>query len=509
MTDQTYSAKNIRHSVRYFAIGKALTAPASVLLVFLFATFMPRPEYAAYIAATAMLELLLAFGTLGLDWLSQTVVPAVRTAGTVAQLRRSVFRLMSMQCLSYLVIGLFIGVFAGQVSSWLSGVVPPEIVRLYAFTLTIEGIGRMLRDQLLAALLIQRAVQGLQIFRLLLMMSVLVSLHLTGVPVTAWYIAIADLCAAAGTVLIGGWVLWRYLHSQSVEAGAATAIDEWFGARSIRFAASAYGSFLLTISLGPEVATAIVARTLGVEATAQFGFAARMAEQVRRFLPMDLLWVVVRPALAGRFEAGGRDFARLVSDVSTILRANLLLLGAVAVAFIGAGDLVMNRLTRNSVHLPAFVLAVMLLPVLGHGLRRALELLTFMIGQARLFLVGSFASLLVPALLFLLLPIYGSLYVVGLSMGAAEALFSASVLFLLRYGGRRVEIDVFRWVRLSAVIAVAGIGCRLLATHWPGDVGLVVSLAAGGLLYLALLWGLRIVSAADLHRLRDMVRSRR
>ena len=305
MTDSTYAAANIRASVRAFAIGRALTAPASFLLVFLLASFMPSGEYAAYVAATAALEICLALGTCGLDWLTQSVVPGVRVNGTATQLRRTVARLLTMQVLPYLLLGTLFAVFAPRLAQLLSEVVPAGVLRWYGLILAVEGMARMLRDQVLGALLMQRVVQVLQIQRIVLMLAAIVAMRWGGVVVTAQHIAYVELASSLATLVVGGYALTRYLAGVHAKPGEAADIRPWFGRQSFRFVLNAYGSFLLTISIGPEVVTTIIARMLGAEATAQFGFAARVIDQLRRVLPMDLLWVIIRPALVGRFEQYG------------------------------------------------------------------------------------------------------------------------------------------------------------------------------------------------------------
>lgn len=508
MSSDTYATHRIRSSVKAFAIGKALTAPASFFLVFLLASVMPAQQYAAYVAAAASLEIGIAVGSFGLDWLAQRVVPGVRVQGTAIQFRRAVALLAILQTIPYTILGSAIILWAGAVARLLSDVVSVDVLRIYGAVLVIEGIARMLRDQILGALMLQRVVQVLQSCRMVVLLSATLAMHFGGVDVTAHRMALTELTASLITLAGAAISLARYVIKHPGRDGDATSLSPWISRQSVRFAANAYGSFLLTLSLGPEVVTALVARMLGVEATAQFGFAARVVEQVRKFLPMDLLWVVIRPALIGRFESSGRDFGRLTGDVAVILRANLLLLGAVMVLFLGAGDAAAHLSTRGNLNLPPLFLGILLVQVLGHSLRRSLELTAFTIGRSHLFLVGSFASLAVPVLLMLFLSVYPSLYPVPLAMLAAETLFSFIVFHGLRRDGHAVRVLWRRWLWLILIVGVSALVTGLAAAVWHGLFGLIAAAAVGMVVYACLLLGLKVLSMADVQALLGLVRSR-
>ena len=508
MSNSTYSNRNIRDSLRAFALGKVLTAPGSILLVFLYATFMAREQYAAYVAATAVLEVSMSLGTCGIDWLTQTVIPSIRVKGTNAQLRAAVRRLIGLQVIPYCLLGIGILVLAPWLSRMLSGVVPAEVLRIYGVVVAVEGVSRLLRDQILGALMMQRMVQLLQIFRLVLMLGGLCALHFLGPGVTAWHVAFLELSASVGTVLIAGVALAHHLRSAAGVPGDDRNIGAWFGRGSVRFAFNAYCSFLLSICIGTELATGLVARYLGADATAQFGFATRLVEQVRRFLPLDLVWVVIRPALIGRFERQGRNFAVLSNDVGLILRANLLLLGIAAVVFIGAGSELVLVFTHGNIHLMPFLLASLLPLVLGHTLRRSLELMTYLIGRSNLFLYGSLATIAAPLLLLTYLDVFKSLYLVGVAIGVAELLCSVIVFAGLARSGHPVQVTPSVWLKLIGIVLACGAVGMFSVRQIPGPAGVVSAVVAAVALYLAGIVIGRIVSRTDIDAVKRMLAAR-
>jgi hypothetical protein len=510
MGNSTYSHSNIRASLRKFALGKAITAPGTFLLVFVLAATMPGPEYAAYVVAASGMELALAISTLGLDWLMQTAVPSARTHGNSRQLRKLVAALAVLQALPYIVCGACFWLFSGVISRAFGGVAPPELIEFYGFIVIAEGLGgRMLRDQILSALLMQGIVQPLSLLRLLIMGGSVLWFWSEGHTITALDIAGVEMAAAVMTLLGGGIALLHYLRSSpSGDESTDSSIRRWFGRDSFRLARHAYGSFLLTLCLSAELATVFVARYLGADATAAFGFTIRVVDQIRRFLPMDLLWSLIRPALVGRYETYGRSFQILAKDVTLVLRANLLLLGGATVVFFGIGEQLIATVTHGKVQLPAFLLAAFLPQVVGHSARRSVELMSFVTGQSRLFLRGAIASLAAPLLFVVLVPLWPNLYMVALGMTVAEALFCGIVAVGLHRAGYHLQIKVSQWVALAVVVQACGLAAALICREWPTVPGMIAAAGVGGLAYLASLPLIGLATRRDVGLLMAMVRPR-
>jgi hypothetical protein len=121
MRPQPYSGAQIRASLVAYSIGKAISAPLSLLLILLLASVMQRSEYAGYIAATAVLEICVVLGCFGVEWVMQTALAAIRVHGNGLQLRRAVFRLGAVPFLTYGLLGTALWVQAPLVSELLGG----------------------------------------------------------------------------------------------------------------------------------------------------------------------------------------------------------------------------------------------------------------------------------------------------------------------------------------------------------------------------------------------------
>ena len=102
-----------------------------------------------------------------------------------------------------------------------------------------------------------------------------------------------------------------------------------------------YLSYLLTLTYGPQFITFMLSRFAGLEATAAFGFARNLADQVRRYLPAELLYGLVRPALIARY-AATRDVAAFNRNNALLFQVSLMFLAPLLVLGIAYGDVLVR-----------------------------------------------------------------------------------------------------------------------------------------------------------------------
>lgn len=451
-----YGARRVRSSLLAYSIGKAITAPLSLLLVLMLAALMPRPQYAAYVAAVALLEIGVVLCTFGVEWVMQTALAAIRVHGNAAQLRRAVLWLGMMPCVSYAAGGALLWVLAEPASAAIGQVAPASVLQLTALLLMLEGPARMLRDSLMAVLLLQRIAQISQVVRVagtFAGVTATAAWGPSGEPLAADTVLRIEIAVAAVALVVAiGGLAW---HLRGRRSGESAAIGAWVGGHSVRFAFHAYSSIVLMLLIGTDVMTALVARHLGVEATASFGFVVRLVETARRYLPMDLFWGVVRPAAMGRYESGGRDAHRLMADCNRMIDANLIAVSFVLTMALVAGDVLVRTLSRGQVHDGGWLL-VALVPLLAtHTVRRGTELMAYTCGHSGHFARAALSSLLAVPLSVLLLT------QTALPHGAAVAVLATDLLFIvmavrgLRALGDPVQFSLSRWWRLALAMLIA------------------------------------------------------
>ena len=454
--DAAYGPSRIRASLMAFAVGKAISAPLSLLLILMLAAVMPHTEYASYVAATAMLEIGVVLGPLGIEWVLQTTIASIRVHGNAAQLRRAILLLAPLPFLTYGALATVIYLLAAPISALLGGVAPPEVLRLYAVVLAIEGPTRVMRDGLMAALLLQQTAQISLVLRVALVFAMTGGMALAGEPIEAADVAHAELLASLASLLTVLVALAVHLHRARPHIGMDAKIGAWLGWRSAGFASHAYGSIVLMLLIGTDVMTALVARYLGAEATAAFGFVVRLVEVVRRYLPLDMFWGVLRPAAIGRHEAGGRAFAPLMRDCNLMIDANLLVIGAALAVAVAVGDIGVGLLSGGRVQAP-LLLAALLLPLLAtHTVRRVVELAAYTRGHSAAFLRAAMVCLLAPVLSALALAMSGSPHAAVVAVLGVDLLFTGLAVAGMRAQGDRMQFNLPRWRALALACLIAG-----------------------------------------------------
>jgi hypothetical protein len=491
-----------------FAVGKGISAPLSFLLILMLAALMSRAEYASYIATVAVLEIGFVLGTLGIDWVTQTVLSGIRVRGNAAQLRHAVLLLGVLPVLPYLFLAGALWQFAPQLSAALGGVATVEVLRVYAVVLAIEGPTRMLRDSLMAVLLLQRTAQVSQVLRVLVTFSVVAVMALTGTPIEALDVARAEILAAAvsltAAVAAVAWFLWTERPRRRMNDG----ISAWVGWGSVKFSSHAYVSLLMMLLVGTDMMTALIARYLGAEATAAFGFVVRLVETARRYLPMDMFWGVLRPASIGRYEDSGREMQTLMRDVNRMVEANLLVVGAGLAMALAAGDGVVTLLSKGNVEVPALLL-VALLPILAtHTVRRAVELVAYVCHRSADFVRASMVSLIAPPAIAIALMTTGLVHAAPLAVLAVDGLFIGVTMAAMSHAGFAVTFNLQRWLRLAVAVAAGGAAGAAVQAGVPGAIGTGFAIAASLSVYGLAIKGLRVVNGEDVAWLASVLKRR-
>lgn len=496
--------------MRAFAIGKAISAPLTLLLVLVLAAVMSREQYASYVAAVAVLEIAVVLGTVGLDWVLQTTIAGVVVRGNAAQLVHAMLLLGMLPVVPYVLLAAALWQLAPAIDAAMGGVVTVEVLRLYAAVLLVEGPTRMLRDQMLGALLMQRVCQLAQIVRIVVLFGAVAACVMLDVEVLASTVAHAELAAACASLAVTAAGFAARVRRAWPSSGMSDALGAWLGWRSARFAANAYGSFVLMLPLGTEVMTAIVARYLGADATAAFGFVARLMEIARRYLPMDMFYSVLRPAAIGRYESGegSAAFAQLRTDVDRMVGANLIVVGLGTAVALAAGSPIVALLSRGNVESPPLLFPALLALLATHSIRRGVELVAYVVGQSGVFARAALSSLAAPVLTVLVLTGTGQVQLAPVVVVLVDLAYSGLAILGLRRAGWPVGFNYRRWLALAGATGISGAAGAMAIEHVPGLVGTIGAVLVAVSVYVAACWALGVVDPGERLWVRSLIRSR-
>lgn len=449
MSSPSYANRRFVAAALQYALGRGANAVISITLFVQIARALGAQNYGAYVALIALIELLLVVGNLGSEWVTAVEVPRLSNAGAGRAVRRLIGVCLGVQALSFAGLALLVAASSPWLAAWLKLDGVSDAFLLYAAVLFIEGLGRSIRDQLLSSLLLQWVAQLAQLLRnLVVMLGLYILSRQSEGTVSLQHMAGLELGASALGLLIGGAYLAWVLHRMSGE-GAPNDYR--------RLSRLAFNSWLSTIChqvWSGHAVVLLVTRSLGPEIGGLVGFARNMAEQVRRFMPIEFGFLLVRTFLVTRFASngGGRD---LMQRISILWRINAAVLVPVVVVMALHADEIVSLIATPAYVDSAKYLWLWLIWVVVWSHHRLSDTAAYLAGASAS--VGKYSVALIPSL---------ALFVYVLeSFGIGGAFF---VLIFIEFmycflvivaAARRVKCDYsilkLKILQIGSVVAVA------------------------------------------------------
>lgn len=500
--ERHYSSSRVRKSVAHFLGGKAGSAALNFAAFVLVARVLNTTDYGYYVSALAIVELALAFSSLGIDWVAARYIPEFRTRAPAPALRTFILRLAVLQCGILFVTAAALALFSQRAAAALNIPEAGNAVLIYAGYLAIEGSGRLLRDQMLSGLMQQGRAQIIMITRNAIWVFGLLWLLDSGSA--AGVVAVATVELAAATVaLVGGIAALLSSLRNDASSGDATwahpAREDMF-----HLARSAYASYLLSLGYGTQLLTLVLTRFAGVEVAATFGFARNLADQVRKYLPTDLLLSIVRPALIARYTAG-RDFATFSGNVGSFFQIGCIALVPLVLIAMVFGSLLGDVLGHGKYADSWIFLALLFAGLLPFSHRKVVELLANSVACAHVCVRANLVLIVIPVAIAAALHLGAPAWSAVAIMIGAEILFNALVIRGLRVRGFRYR---FPWVFMMKIVLAIGVSFPILAAlPLPENplAALVAAACLAAVTGLSLLWLLRPLDDETRNLIRRMI----
>lgn len=499
MTHGVYSGQAVKRAAWQFLTGKAASALLTFVILLWLVRLLPVAEYGAYVVLIAGTELGFALAMLGLPWLAARYLPEYRLHAPGRLLAGLCRRLVAWQALALAGLAVVIALLLDAYLAW-AGLGNYRGAAWFALALLVfEGLGRFLREGLMAPLMLQGQARFSLVLQLLAFLAALAGLVIAGRTELPWVLG-AQASASALGWLAARLALARHLRSLQGQAGApgwqAPCITEQW-----RMALRMYAAHLVTLAYGPQVFLNLIQRTLGAEAAALFGFLRTLQEQAARYLPATLLFTVLRPRLMASHLQGG--LAQMAREVNLAGKLSLFALLPLIVLVALAGDPLVALLSGGKFAAGGAYLLGLLLALLPFSQRLLIETVAVASGRAGLCTLGAGLGLLALPLVYLLLQSGLGLWAPILAILFGQVLFNATVLTGLTRQGYRADWAGAVKLGASALMAwLAASGLTLLAPQWPG---LVVACGLAGAVFLALAWQLKAFSAEERQRLTGLL----
>jgi O-antigen/teichoic acid export membrane protein len=417
-----------------FILGKSLTAPLNLFILYLLASRLPQSDFAVYVWLMAFGEAFLSFSSFGLDWVSTNYVPHLQARAGGRLLRRFVLLLGGLRMGS---IGLLAAVcwLAGPpLATWFGQAPWLRAFDLYLAILIAEAGLRYGQDFVLAPLWKQGMAQVQVLVRHLGFLSALAFALVVlpgafSVERVLWALLFGTLLALS----LGLVQLILVLRRLAERAGAPPAcLPEWQALA--RFAANNYAHSVVRLVSGGQVLTLLVAPLIGTSALAIFGYARSLTQQFSRMLPSQLFMGLLRPKLVAGYAIDG-SFASLNRRVVLTLKASNCVFAAGLAVVVTHGEPLLGHLSGNKY---GSAYGVLLLLLLGLAVANAQSLVAVVVNTLERSEFVRRASLG----LLVVLPLAAVLAWLGTgAYGLAAAMLGGEVLFLLLIIRQMQRID--------------------------------------------------------------------
>lgn len=490
-----YSGRRFRTSILRYLGGRGVNAVLAFTILILLARSLSTDDYAAYVSAFALLEITMLMSSLGMEWVTGIYIPQIRLKGAGQAMRRFVGHVVAIQAVAAAGLGVAVWFFASPLAGWMGMAHAASVFQLYGVVVFLEAISRVMRDQVLSCLLLQGASQLSQMARNIVFLLCIVCL-MSADEATALSVAQFEILASASSLVVGaafvGWFLWRQRRQQGTDPDwrPPSLADMFLMGRA------AWIANLASLTWGSQVIVLLTTKILGAEVGAMTGFVRNLAEQVRRYLPAELLFSILRPVLVARY-AEEHDLSRLANRCGFLFKVNTLSIALIVVASLVCGDHLFALLTAGRYPDAGYLAVVWFAVFVFAGQRRYTDLLLHTAQQSRV--IQRISLLLVPAplVVFVMLTLFRDPVFALLAVAAIELAYTQGGLHVARLGQMVASVDWWGGARIMLAAVLVGLGGHWMVAPVTNEwVAVVSTLLAGGV-FMASLWLISPLSASE------------
>lgn len=499
MSREVYSGHAVRRAAWQFLTGKAASAVLTFAILLWLVRLLPVAEYGAYVVLIAAVELGFAVAGLGLSWLAARYLPDYRMHADGARVARLCRRLVLWRALALIVLAVVLALAMDAYLRWAGLPGHRSAAWLALVLLVTEGLGRFLREGMMAPLMLQGQARLSLVLRQLAFLGAIAGLMFAEHPELNWVLT-AEVGASALGLLAAIIAITRHLYAlrtQECEPGwtQPRLAEQW------RIALRMYAADLITLAYSPQVFLNLVQRALGAEAAALFGFLRALFEQAARYLPATLLFSVLRPKLMASYLQD--DMAALARQVNLAGKLSLFVLLPLVVLVALGGDSLVALLSGHKFEAGGYYLLGLLLALVPTSQRQLIETVAVAAGWAGLCTLGSALGMMaLPLMLFLLYWGLG-LWAPVLAILFGQIVFNVTVLKGLARLGYRADWQGATKLTASAFLAWLAASATLLGER--NAIWLVPACLLAALVFLVAAWGLHAFSAEERQRLDGML----
>ena len=453
MTTSPYSKENLRIGILHFLLGRGLAGLAGFATVILLVRYMDVQSYAGYTALTGVIVLAGIIAGLGLERAISRYIPEGRLERSVADLGRFIWQMSFIRLAAVLIICLMIYFSWHLLPQLFQDVTIKEFPLSLACFILAETLFQHF-SSILQALVMQKILTRIMVIqwagRLLLILLFVHNHAAISLEDSLWIMAIPEMLGVVGFVIVLQQMLIKLSESQSPEqASHQLQTANWPNWRDVmQMSMNNYGFTLLAAPPQGYFMKMLAAAFLPTQMVAAYGFFLSIAERLRQYIPLHLLYNLIEPVMIASY-LQDKNFKTLSYRSQLLYKSNLLLLIPVMALIVVAGPTIIGLLTVGKYQEYSWLLLIVIMQLTVGSHVVLLQLILNSISASRVLVNAGLWSLIVMAVATMLVSLID---IRALVLCPLVFSFTCNLYVLFQF--KRMQLDyAFSWRMLIGAVS--------------------------------------------------------
>ncbi|MBC7786730.1 MAG: oligosaccharide flippase family protein [Methylophilaceae bacterium] len=488
MTTSPYSKENLSVGIKHFLLGRGLAGLAGFATVVLLVRFMSVEHYAGYTALTGVIVLAGIIAGLGFERAISRYVPEGRLERGASELGRFIWTMAFMRLAASILMCLVLYVSW----DWVLAIFQDVTIKKFPLALACFVLAETLFQyfsSVLQALVLQKTLTQLMIIqwagRLLLILLFVWQQTEINLEDSLWIMAIPEMLGVIGFVVVLLHYINKLSHAQSKKIfnqHEATWPD-WQGVTQLSL--HNYGFTLLAAPPQGYFMKMLAAALLPTQMVAAYGFFLSVAERLRQYIPLHLLYNLIEPVMIASY-LQDKNFKTLSYRSQLLYKSNLLLMVPVIAWIVVAGPQIIGLLTGGKFQEFTWILLVVFVQLTVGSHVVLLQLILNSVNASVVLVRAGFWALIVMAISTVLACLVDMR---ALILGPTAFSLACNLYVLHQFKKMRLDY-AFSWHMLLGVAGAGAIAAIL--SYWSLNFAHIDTLQP---IWLALVTGLIVVIA--------------
>ena len=401
MLNSPYSKDNVRKSIFHFLLGRGLAGVAGLATVILLVRFMDVQSYAGFTALTGLIALSGVLAGLGLDRAISRYIPEARLERTAKELGQFIWQITVAKLLAALVVCGVFYLFWQPILKLFSDVDLVHFPLALACFVIAETMFQHF-SAVLQALLKQKVLTSILAVQWVGRLAMIIWATFLDKAISLEESLLVMLIPEMLGVVVFVLVLIQYLDKlnavqlaeNQTDINAKSSAENWPDWNAImRMASHNYGFTLLAAPPQGYFIKMLAAIFLPTQMVAAYGFFISIAERVRQYIPLHLLYSLIEPVMIGNY-IQNRSFSTLNQRCQLLYKSNLIFLIPLLAWILAAGAFIISSLTGGKYHEYSWLLALVMLQLTVGSHVVLLQLILNSVGASQLLVKAGFYALI-------------------------------------------------------------------------------------------------------------------